>query len=255
MNWYRFFPLTAATALAVIAALSTAAWVLASSPFQSPTPVHTVTRADDGKTAVLEVGDRFLLELGEEFNWTVTVTDQSVVKQVPGILVVRGAQGVYEAERTGETELAAVGTLNCPPQQPCPLVAVLFRITFIVYAGSNHRLFVPQVAADSARRSQFAVRVTVVAGPTCPVERVPPDPGCADRPVPGAEIIFLNSTGEVVADARSDVGGRFSVSLAPGTYTLKPQPVAGLLGTAPKKAIAIDSADLDVTLRYDTGIR
>ena len=252
MNWRKSFPLSAAAA---VAAFSTGAWVLASSPSEATTPSHAVTRADDGKTVVLAVGDRFLLPLGEDFNWTVTVADESIVRGVPGILVVRGVQGIYEAERAGETDLTAVGTLNCPPQQPCPQLAVVFRVTLAVRAGFNYRVVVPQLAADGAERRQFTASGTVVAGPTCPVERIPPDPGCADRPVKGAELIFLNSTAQTVADVLSDADGRFLVALAPGTYTLKPQPVAGLHGTAPQQVIVVNAADVDVMVRYDTGIR
>ena len=46
MNWRKSFPLSAAAA---VAAFSTGAWVLASSPSEATTPSHAVTRADDGK--------------------------------------------------------------------------------------------------------------------------------------------------------------------------------------------------------------
>lgn len=101
----------------------------------------------------------------------------------------------------------------------------------------------------------FVVTGTVLAGPTCPVERIPPDPGCADRPVSGAEIIFVDGAGNSVSRASSDADGRFSISLPPGRYTLNPQPVQGLLGTAATQVILISNANVEVTLRYDTGIR
>jgi len=68
------------------------------------------------------------------------------------------------------------------------------------------------------------------AGPVCPVERNPPDPACAARPVAGAVLVIQNQTGAEVARAITDQDGRFSVALAPGAYRLVPQPVAGLLG-------------------------
>ncbi len=75
-----------------------------------PRPSLPRQRRSNGRTLGLHVGDRFVLKLGEDFNWTPTVADQSVVQRVPGVLVVRGAQGIYEAERLGETDLTAVGT-------------------------------------------------------------------------------------------------------------------------------------------------
>jgi len=104
-------------------------------------------------------------------------------------------------------------------------------------------------------KHDFVVTGTVSAGPTCPVERIPPDPSCADRPVSGAEIIFVNDAGVSVGRALSDAVGSLSISLPAGRYTLNPQPVRGLLGTAATQVILISNADVEVTLRYDTGIR
>jgi hypothetical protein len=65
----------------------------------------------------------------------------------------------------------------------------------------------------------------VLAGPTCPVERIPPDPRCADRPVSGAEIIFVSDAGDSVGDALSDadnqglVGGSGESGVVTGSST------------------------------------
>ena len=112
-----------------------------------------------------------------------------------------------------------------------------------------------QLARDGGDARNFVVTGTVLAGPTCPVERIPPDPRCADRPVSGAEILFVKDAGESAGGALSDAQGRFSIVLPAGRYTLTPQPVRGLLGTAPPQVILLADADIRVTLRYDTGIR
>lgn len=99
----------------------------------------------------------------------------------------------------------------------------------------------------------------VVAGPVCPVVR-PGDPACDPRPVVGATIIVKRaSNGDEVTRAISSVDGSFTVAVAPGDYDLVPQPVPGLLGTAPPQRI---QAGLDgavaltgLELEYDTGIR
>ena len=80
------------------------------------------------------------------------------------------------------------------------------------------------------------VRGTVVAGPTCPVVTEPPTPGCADRPVADAELVITTLDGTAVARATSDAEGAFAASLAPGDYRLEPQPVEGLMGTAPRSS-------------------
>jgi hypothetical protein len=100
------------------------------------------------------------------------------------------------------------------------------------------------------------IRGAVTAGPVCPVERNPPDPSCAPRPVAGAAIVIRDGSGAQVAVAISGADGAYAVSLAPGDYVVDPQPVSGLMGTAPKRAAAVTAGTYtDVPLDYDTGIR
>jgi len=74
-------------------------------------------------------GERFLLKLGEEYNWTVTVADQSVVSRVVNITVVRGAQGLYEAHKIGSTTLTASGDPVCRhAQPPCAMPSRQFEV-------------------------------------------------------------------------------------------------------------------------------
>ena len=97
----------------------------------------------------------------------------------------------------------------------------------------------------------------VLAGPTCPVVRDPPDPACEDRPVAGAEIVAVDAQGQEVARASSDDEGGFSLALRAGEYQLVPQPVEGLLGTASPTAIVVEEGTPlePVRIVYDTGIR
>jgi hypothetical protein len=53
-----------------------------------------VTLDHDGQAITLGTGESFLLKLGEEYNWTVTIADQSVLSRVKNVMVVRGAQGL-----------------------------------------------------------------------------------------------------------------------------------------------------------------
>ena len=101
------------------------------------------------------------------------------------------------------------------------------------------------------------LRGRVTAGPTCPVERDPPDPTCEDRPVSGAEMVVLDVDGREVTRARSGEDGGFRVDLPPGEYQLVPQPVDGLMGTAPPLEVLLETG-IDtppVEIGYDTGIR
>ncbi len=112
-------------------------------PATTPLPPTTtsaepapVTLADNGKTITLQVGQRFLLNLGSEKKWNVQVADQSIVSRVVNITVIRGAQGVYEAHAVGETKLTAAGTPICDSTQAgCSQIALPFEIQIVVQAA------------------------------------------------------------------------------------------------------------------------
>jgi len=97
---------------------------------------------------------------------------------------------------------------------------------------------------------------TAVAGPVCPVERLPPDPACAPRPVDGARILVNDPGGERVTEGATDVTGRFSFEVLPGSYVLVAQPVDGLMGVPAPQTVDVGHAGADdIVLEYDTGIR
>ena len=95
-----------------------------------PRPI-SVTQADNGTTLHLAVGQQFLLDLGSSEDWTVTVANQDVVARVPGVLVVKGAQGLYAARAGGTTVLSAIGSPHCT-SGVCPLFRIAFKITITV---------------------------------------------------------------------------------------------------------------------------
>jgi hypothetical protein len=101
------------------------------------------------------------------------------------------------------------------------------------------------------------VRGTVRSGPTCPVVTNPPNPGCADRPVAGAILVFYDASGREAARTTSAADGTFSVELAPGAYRLVAQPVQGLMGTPAAMDVGVEAGQpmTGVTVSYDTGIR
>jgi hypothetical protein len=116
---------------------------------------------------------------------------------------------------------------------------------------------VPQEVLDGLRA---AARVTgvagrVVAGPTCPVE-VPDDPTCNARPVTGAVLVVKGAGGTEVARFTTDATGLFRIGLQPGDYTLEPQPVEGLMGTASPMTFSVaQGTETFLDVSYDTGIR
>lgn len=96
---------------------------------------------------------------------------------------------------------------------------------------------------------------TVMLGPTCPVQRIPPDPNCADKPYQTSITVFR--TGDLAnafLSVNSDIDGKFSVSLPPGEYTLS----AGknILPRCDRPQITVSPhAFVSTTITCDTGIR
>jgi hypothetical protein len=97
-------------------------------------PTSGITLADKGKTFTLHPGDSFLLNLGmDTFDWTVDIDNQNVLSLVKGVMVIRGAQGIYKANNAGQAVLTAVGNPLCRNSVPaCEAPSILFRITVIV---------------------------------------------------------------------------------------------------------------------------
>jgi hypothetical protein len=109
-------------------------------------------------------------------------------------------------------------------------------------------------ASASVRPPNTGVLVRVLAGPTCPVEQAGQSP-CV-RPVSGAVILARDASHSSVGSCTSDAAGTCFLALPPGAYSIEPQPVEGLLGTARPATVVVSGgppAAADFT--YDTGIR
>jgi hypothetical protein len=103
----------------------------AAGPTQAGTPV--ITLANNGGAITLHPGDRFVLSLGEMYDWTVTISDPGVLHRVINITPLRGSQGVYEAGSAGSTALTAAGDPRCRQSQPpCMMPSISFELNVTV---------------------------------------------------------------------------------------------------------------------------
>jgi hypothetical protein len=113
-----------------------------------------------------------------------------------------------------------------------------------------------QWPAPGAGGGATGLLISAVAGPICPVERVPPDPACAPRPVAGASVTIQDAQGQEVAVVTLDGTGSAIVEVPPGDYVVVAARVEGLMGVPePMPATVVDGSTTDVALLYDTGIR
>ena len=88
----------------------------------------TVTLADDGGTVDVSNGSDFLLKLGSDYDWTISIDNPDVVSRVVNIMVINGAQGVYEAHQPGHAALTATGTPVCAAGEICSNLALAFHV-------------------------------------------------------------------------------------------------------------------------------
>jgi hypothetical protein len=112
--------------------------------------------------------------------------------------------------------------------------------------------------AASGRPTSSGIDGRVVAGPTCPVETVPPQPRCAPRPLAVSLGVHRVGSKTPSIQVRSGSDGRFRVFLSPGTYVVQAPAVARSPLPRPPPAVRVQVRArhfTNVTIRYDTGIR
>ena len=114
----------------------------------------------------------------------------------------------------------------------------------------------PAPVGSGGGSTQAGLHITAVAGPTCPVETVPPDPDCAPRPVPGVSVAIFDDAGEGKATLVLDAAGEGFVGLAPGVYIVNGQGATGLMNGPEAQRVEVEDGRVtEVELLYDTGIR
>jgi hypothetical protein len=111
--------------------------------------------------------------------------------------------------------------------------------------------------APTPGSGETAIAVSVVAGPTCPVERDPPDPNCDPRPVEGASVLVQPADGRdiVVAQGTTDAAGEVVLEVPPGDYVVLGGAVEGLMGLPEPTPVSVVAGTATIVLAYDTGIR
>jgi hypothetical protein len=110
----------------------------------------------------------------------------------------------------------------------------------------------------SAAAEATRISGTVASGPVCPVQREPPDPGCAPRPVANAVVVAADAGGQVVARTTSGADGSYTLLVGiTGPVVVTALPVAGLMGAPAPVTLTLGSSPRvdGVNFEYDTGIR
>lgn len=106
----------------------------------------------------------------------------------------------------------------------------------------------------SVKPSDSGVRGMVTIGPVCPVQRIPPDPNCANRPYK-ADFTITNKYGYVVNSISSGADGRFDLGLPPGIYKISPVSSAPMPSASTQTFTVPMSGFVDISIQFDSGIR
>lgn len=206
-------------------------------PSPSGVPVDTVTRA----VALVLASDPRFAGIG------------------PRQIGLIGQPAWYEASQTanGFVVTIRIGWGDCPSgcieeHRWRYAVARDGRIDLREESGDH----VPGGVRPPAVEGDGQLHIKLVAGPTCPVETVPPRPGCEPAKVAAAMVIVRDADGRIVAEPTSDDEGLIGLTLSAGVYVLEPSAVDGYMGQAePAIVWVLPGPPSSVTLAYDTGIR
>ncbi len=119
-----------------------------------------------------------------------------------------------------------------------------YRFTFTV---------VPKAVPTQSYKS--GVRGKVLLGPTCPVERIPPDPSCAEKPYATAIMVYRAGSKTPFIIGNSDKSGAFEFSLPPGSYILAANGATMLPRCNEENVTVSPNAYASIDISCDTGIR
>ena len=119
-------------------------------------------------------------------------------------------------------------------------------------AADSTRLPATIASARVAARVDSGLRIRVVYGPTCPVQRA--GQSCV-RPYKASLRILREPGARFVTTARSAADGRVTVRLTPGRYLLIPQQGHPFPHGRPETATVYARRFTTVTVSYDSGIR
>lgn len=129
------------------------------------------------------------------------------------------------------------------------LVAIAFASLIVVGAGCITRTETQIVPPPDS-----GIHLTASVGPTCPVERIPPDPNCADRPYGGSFVIETEGHAQV-SQVTLGEGMTMDIPMEPGTYVIRLAGDAVMPSMAPQTFTVTAHAYTDLHLSLDSGIR
>ena len=156
---------------------------------------------------------------------------------------------LFDANINGSLEEIHLGTVNNKK-------VILKGYTFSLESAAENNMTI-DVSVNSMSKSTSGINGYIHMGPICPVERIPPDPNCADKPFANAEVDIIDkSSGTLVSSIKSDTGGNFIINLLPETYVIKVSLTNNILPRCNQmEAVVTENKFTNLDISCDTGIR
>lgn len=134
-------------------------------------------------------------------------------------------------------------------------IAVVIAIAAVVFLTVHTRKTVTPSTGSGGTTLTTGVRGIVLLGPTCPVEHIPPNPACADKPYATAIAVYSAGSESPYMIGSSDANGAFEFPLPLGSYTLAAAGGTVFPRCAEASVVVTASGYATTTISCDTGIR
>ncbi len=144
----------------------------------------------------------------------------------------------YDFEGSGVVDLVATSSVPSMPE---------YVVHFSVESAG--------ATTPPGNSGEGAVSGTVLLGPTCPVEHIPPYPQCADKPYQTTITVYKGTDTSTIKSVQSGADGSFTLALPPGSYTLKAGGASFYPRCAPAQVSVVTGKTATTTISCDTGIR
>lgn len=223
-------------------------------PVDWPPKVQVLNEAFACSDAGLETGRAGKTEKRTVGSHTYCVT--SINEGAAGSTYTQYAYAMQKAEKvvilTFSIQAVQCGNYNDPQKTECQNERNSFNIDNVI-----DPIFTTLQLKAGVVQKDSGMSGTVLLGPTCPVQRNPPDPACADKPYKADLVVVTASGSQIVKQFTSDDSGKFSIKINPGEYEIKSASTSNLHPRCSSTGtIKVTSNTYTiVTVSCDTGIR
>jgi hypothetical protein len=137
------------------------------------------------------------------------------------------------------------------------MLRLILILTSILIAGIIGIYLVIQNQPKITLAADTGISGTVLLGPTCPVEQIPPSSQCQPKPFSIDLVLTTPDDSEVISSFKSDKDGKFSVLAAPGEYAVRTTVASNVLPYCRSSGtLKVKTGTFTTTTIYcDTGIR